>query len=69
MPCKDNVTSKIYFCEEGKKKALHEEDNRSLGKRLDGVVSNQHDDATDTTYETEEFFCYSRPTISILPQS
>ena len=60
MACKDNVTSIIYFCEEGREKTFHEKDNRSLGKRLDGVVSNQHDDATDTTYETKEFFRYSR---------
>ena len=31
-------------------------------------ISNQHD-ATDTTYETKEYLCYSKPTISIPTKS
>ena len=68
MACKDNVTSQIsstFAKKEGKKKKFYEKDNRSLGKRPGGVISNQHDDATDSTYETKEFVCYSTPTISI----
>ena len=70
MACKTMLHPKFTFAKkEGKKKTFYEKDNRSLGKRPGGVTSNQLDDATDAAYETKEFVCYSKPTISSLAQS
>ena len=60
---------KFTFPKKEGKKIFYEKDNRSLGKRPGVVISNQHDDATDVTYETKEFVCYLKPTISSLAQS
>ena len=60
---------KFTFAKKEGRKTFYEKDNRSLGKRPGGVILNQHDDTTDTTYETKEFLCYSKPTISSSAQS